>query len=419
MRLSVARFSSIDLGRLLPSFVAFDVLMMPFVGVGVLTYSMPIVILWVLRSYMSFGRRKDFFVGILVLFISLLSFIYAVVFGDEAGSLDGQSVEVWRISLMNFGLFSLLIFYFLYFRYHSRLDADLLASILLWYLILNLLLVIAFYIDHHLYFTIRTFWTLASSPLEVGEFSSITRFTGIMSDPNNLAVAMVAVLAMILLNKGVALVLRYLIVLVVVLIVAASMSKSGLLALFFAGFAYFLYSMSRKVNMLELLSAIIFAVFIVALLVQYQNELHVINLFLDRIESSTLDDGRLSKFDYYLDPLNLSGHLVIGQGGVVFVNGVIDRPHLGFFYISYNYGLISLIGFLYLIFLKRSAVGHIHYVPVYILFIGFFINSGLQDYRFLTLLALLSGVMRRSGVDYKKSFCRVNRPTALAVRDYA
>ena len=398
MRLSVASPSSIDLGRLLPSFVALDVLMMPFVGLSVLTFSMPIVILWVLRSFMSFGSQKDFIVAVLVLFLSLLSFIYALVFGEKNGSLDGQMVEVWRITLMNFGLFSLLILYFLYFRFNSRLNTGHLSSILLWYVILNLLLVTVYYSNHHLYFTIRTFWTLSSSPLEVGEFSSITRFTGIMSDPNNLAVAMVAVLAMILLNKSISLFLRYVLVLVVILIVAAGMSKSGLLALIVASLAYILYSISRKINVLQFLSAIIFIVFIMAFFVQYKNELDVVNFYLERIESSTLNDGRLNTLNYYLDPSNIIDHLILGQGGAVFIDGVIARPHLGFFYIMYNYGLMALIGFLYIIFLKPNAVGYIYYLPIYILFIGFFINSGLQDYRFLVLLALLSGVLRRSNL---------------------
>src|SRR5690606_35050544 len=95
------------------------------------------------------------------------------------------------------------------------------------YLTFNFILSLIYFVSPYVYFDLRSFWTFGKDAKRMVEFSHMTRFTGIMSDPNNLSATICAVASFILKMSRPRLLVGISIILMSGVVVASTMSATG------------------------------------------------------------------------------------------------------------------------------------------------------------------------------------------------
>src|SRR5690606_5646925 len=212
---------------------------------------------------------------------------------------------------------------------------------------------ILFFYDPALYFKYRSIWTMYDNEIEVSEFGSAHRFTSTLSDPNNIAALICAVVSYIVFNTRVGFVVKVFVLLSAGVVVVGTMSTSGgahlLLILVFFLLNELLSSGGRgrffilKVFSVVFMSALVMGTFV------FVSESIVGQIAIERAQSNSMD----SRFDIWAKsfvPEKLFGSLVFGDGGLPILDGRVINPHNGHIYLIYSYGFVFYVIFLCLFF---------------------------------------------------------------------
>ena len=117
-------------------------------------------------------------------------------------------------------------------------------------------------------------------------------------------------------------------------------------------------------------------------------ESNVTQIALERVSSSSAD-SRFVIWKTLLVNENPFKYLLIGTGGNVFVNGLPFKPHNGHFHLIYSYGWIVYGLFMFVYFRKRKNTTWKEYFFLIPFLLGFTVNVGIYEPRFLNILSLL------------------------------
>lgn len=372
--------------------VFFDILFFPFLKPFPLTLSMLPIFLWNLkRAKLLVKSKRELAISIIIVlaFLSLVNSFFTL---PDIVLHNNNYYNLKFKNIVYFGLLLLLCIYFIYFKNLSKITIFEIINIFKVFLYFNTILAIVFWIDFQFYFKLRTFWTFGTISTVPKELASFTRFTGIFSDPNNASISFVAVYCYLLIHSFS---LKNLFVLSFLLsfLISSTMSTTGTILFIMAFVLILFFNIFNKKNYLYLLFVIVivaFFLFIVILIMKNYN-ITILELFFDRIINNSVDT-RLNKIVIYFGSEELVKTFLLGQGGSVFINNTWNKPHIGHLHMIFNYSVYSWILFLYVFFHIRKDMNIICYLPLFILFIGFSINTGIIDFRFSMLFSIISAI---------------------------
>lgn len=256
-------------------------------------------------------------------------------------------------------------------------------------------LALIFLITPELYFQLRPIWSYGDSVEQFSSLSILTRYTGIMSDPNNLAVSTCAIAASILFIDSSNVIKNISIILVTSIVVIASMSTTGFLCLIIVSVSYiFTAPMSPKQKSVLFLVSFIS----IAMLLFVVSRTEVFQVAYERFMMSDAD-SRFSRWEkaLYLD--NWVKTVLIGDGGTIVLQGQDYRPHNGHLHVLLSFGILAYIAFVSLFFKLKNYRKWKRYIFLVVLFIGFTVNVGIYEYRFAGIWVILMSLY--DVLDYK------------------
>lgn len=361
-----------------------DTLFLPYIPVLSIKISLIALIYWFLKMNKNIKIEKN---EKMIIFFVFLVIVSVLVSGFS------NNLSIWNSNIINSLILIqgmvYLFFYLYYFKYYDQS----LKYILIIYIVFSLVLCIVFYISPGNFFKLRNLWSISGNYLNfnVSTLSIITRFGGLLSDPNNAAVIYVAILLYLVFSTKITLNQSVILLAFVGILVFATMSTTGLICYVFAGILS-LYQIIKKFvnykNKVEtyLLTFLLIIIFVAVFCTITQTEVY--KLVLERASDSTLST-RTDNWLEIIKGINISSVFLLGAGGNIIVNDHIVRPHNGHIFLIYNFGFLAYFIFMYLIFRYRKGSEKKQYSFLLVVFIGFTINVGLLDQRFLFLLVLL------------------------------
>lgn len=368
-----------------------DLMFLPYLTVLHSSVSLLVLPLWLAYRAGRLWAFQEFRVFLFVTALVFANLLVAVAFRSGSDAADLIGVEGLYSGIVNSVILLYMFGVYLMARYvflHNAVD---LQSWLVAYLLFVGGLAVLFYVDAQSYFSVRSFWTMGGTQIEFDEQGHWHRFTGTLSDPNNAAVVVSAVLAFLLVNYRVRSLLALLATVLVVIIVAATMSRAGMVA---AGIVLTGYGAWVSFRYLSKGLVIRFVGFWLmgagVLFVSFYTVAgtEVGRLLLSRVGESA---GRLDRWVALLELERIVHAVFFGQGGVVLGEGGVTKPHNGHFHLIFGFGLFVYLYFIYVFFRLRSRrlSKYLFVVP---LLLGFTVNVGIYEPRFAGLMAVMVGV---------------------------
>lgn len=259
------------------------------------------------------------------------------------------------------------------------------------YLIFSTAFSLVFFASPNLYFLLREQWTFNQEDMFVSNLTILVRYTGILSDPNNMAVSIVAIAATLIFHRPTKLLQNFSIFAMASLIVIATMSVTGMICLAFLAGSYLV--ITRFTGQLGFdvlvriiaLAGLLVSAGIVYLLIKDQL---IFQLSLERFAANDVD-SRLSRWLIVFDGNKIGESIWFGDGGSIFWMGRDYRPHNGHLYVLFAFGILPYLCFAFLFFRFSKAGSLAQYVPIAILIIGFTINVGVYEHRFAGIWVVL------------------------------
>lgn len=370
---------SIELKEIILFLVIIDLLFFPYIRIFHCSVGMIIVLLWSL-----FNVRKINKISIISSVIIFLSMLYGIIF-FEAGKIGIESSIILVYSLVLYD----------FFNYHIRENMTM-KNVFILYILFVLCMVAVYMLMPNKYFNIRSFWSLNVTEITFTELQ-MSRFTHIFSDPNNAGTILTAIFSYLVVYEKLNLKELFIIILTICLSVIMSFSISASILFIVAIIIILIGNMKfKKINFKTITIAIFIITFIGIILINLDNILnnqYIKTLLLRKqINSSNGLGGRIEIWRYTLasiDPLN---YIFLGKGNVIDSMGNIIKPHNGVLYILYSYGLVTLL-LLTKKFIKFNYKKLLNNVPLLPILINILINTGFNDYRFMSLSVLLISLM--------------------------
>lgn len=375
--------------------VVLDLMFFPYIRVISASLSMLILPLWFMLRGRTILNDLDFKLCALAFLIAAYSFLFAfAAYSDGFVRRDGTHGSAFSMA-PNTVILLYMLMYFIFFksivaRYQLSIHKYLMA-----YFCFVLTLALVFYYDPSLYFKVRSFWTMYDNIIEVSQLeNAMFRFTGTLSEPNNLAAIICAIMAYILFFCEQKYSGKLITIVSCSLIVIATMSASGLFVLSAILFILFFAEISngrKSRNTLVLKVFSVLSILVVAIFsFFYLQETDIGKISTERISSNSMD----SRFQIWADNFDLEKVLLSflwGDGGLVIIDGREINPHNGHLHLIYSYGLVFYILFICLFFsswIKAPfSIGSAAlFIPIAVCFT---INVGIYELRFAGLIALL------------------------------
>lgn len=362
-----------------------DVLFLPFPSFIPTNYSTLAIPVWLLFEARNLRIHRTIFNVCIALLFILASFFYAYL-NKQPDSYTLQN------NAINTGIVIYMMLAYIALSSSVVKKERIVINVLKAYLLFCFLLAAAFLINPSLYFSIRSFWTLSNTLIEVDGLTRTVRFTGILSDPNNMAIIAGSTLSFIIFRDSRAIFHNSIFILMVGVIVASTMSVTGLICFAAVTTAYFgTVSFSRSKSLAIVLRAftIISICAITYIIFLVVRDSLIVQLALERASRSSVD-SRFSRWEIALDIEKMVRVFLIGDGGTVTWKGNIHRPHNGVLHLYLNYGIISCAIFLTIFFKIIKPLEWKRCFFLLPIFIGFFVNVGIYEPRFAGIWVLLA-----------------------------
>jgi len=276
------------------------------------------------------------------------------------------------------------------------------------YLFFTAALSIIFIIDPAIFFFLRNFWSYSSESISIDSITTLTRFTGILSDPNNVAVTTCAIGAFLIFNynNSVLKSLMYLILLLTITITSMSATGFICLALVIGSFIFVSkFADKPATNSLLRLSAMVGVVAAIFLLWLVLKDTVIFNLAIERLQESDAD-SRFSRWRIVEDGPKILSSVILGDGGTIIWNGQNYKPHNGHFHVFFSFGFIAYLAFFVTFFRIQKGARLMSYLFLGILFIGFTVNVGIYELRFAGVWVILLAYMH--GTEMRQSMSRIS-----------
>ena len=363
-----------------------DTLFFPYIRVISASFSMILLPLWYVFNLKKIKISFEFQLFMILASLVVLSVTIANLVFPYTGILQ-SNITTATIFLYGF-------LYYFFYRYYFQASNASLKKFLMLYTLFGFILALIYLISPNLYFDVRSLWTMSGNDIDVTNSLTIFRFTSTFSDPNNASVAFVGVMTFLLFNKKTNSVQSLLIIGETTVILFVTMSNTGFIAFALVLFLYFIRLIKPKKNIKfkkSVLLNLAIICFIAPMLIFVTYKFigsDFAQIVLDRVSGNSAD----SRFDIWKELLNkenITKYILYGMGGTLIIDGTIFKPHNGHLHLIYNYGMIVYAIFIYIYFRKRKNTTWQSYLFLVPFILGFTINVGIYEPRFVTLLTLL------------------------------
>ena len=369
-----------------------DILVFPYIRALSCSLSMIIVMVWYLMNFKSVTLRKEMLFIVPLIVVSALSgfLIY--------DSKHGLSTTVLVI-------YSLFLFHFVFLCYNEALK-EFLSKVLFIYITIVFVFGIIYTVSAQTYFSIRSFWTLHDNEINFTSYL-INRFVFIYSDPNNAACALSAIYGYIMICEKHTIWEYVYCIASVSISVILTMSIQGVISFLLISILIFAlvgdqYTMVKKVLSRVLIIYLVLILFAGSIMVSNS---FILQRVLARLLSGNFSSmgGRLSFWrDTIISALSWE-NIFIGKGAVIDSIGREYLPHSGNLYLTISYGLVVNVAYIKTMFVLPRGTRCKYYIILLPLMIIYTINTGVSDYRFITLMAVVSAIVQKeASYDYKR-----------------
>lgn len=371
--------------HLLLAAFAIDILFLPFL----LPIPVPLSV-FAFPAWLLFARKRTSLQDHVFLFAAaaLAIAVYAASLFDP--------INIEGFSEAKFNNTGLMVFMLLSFAMIDDLrygGLNLIYRLLQIYVIFSLGLSLVFLVDPYTYYSLRSFWSFDDSDMSIGPISIITRCTGILSDPNNHAVSICAIAALLLAVKRTKVILNLATIFACAIIVTTTMSATGFICLGILG-AYFFYSYritnSMATDMMTKVFLFLVCVVMIAFVLRLIQDNLIFQLALERVELSDLN-SRFERWVIIFDLKKIFTSLFVGDGGAIYWDGRLYKPHNGHFHVFFAFGALVYAIFMVKLFNIRKWSMWRDAAFLAIIFAGFTVNVGIYEHRFAGIWLLLLG----------------------------
>ncbi|WP_158257972.1 hypothetical protein [Sphingopyxis lindanitolerans] len=360
-----------------------DLLFLPFLLPVPVPLSFAVLPIWLLSL-----RPERISAGAVIAIIGAMFAIFSYILGiNSTPGIDDSSIRrsaYTAIIIFMFGTYvagSMTNFRTFHLHIH----------ILRLYLIFVFLLSIIFFWRFDDYFLVRQFWAFGDNVDIADNLNTLTRFTGTLSDPNNLAVSTVAITAFLVFFAPQQVGRNIAAMAMTAVIVIASMSSTGIIC-YAALIVAFITGSRLKTGprILLLLGSVIVGIAIYDIV----KNTDVFALASQRV-ADTDSESRLSRWQLALDSSKFLSSLIVGDGGTILLNGMEYKPHNGHIHVAYSFGLVCYIAFATIFFRVYRIRDWRHYLFLAIIFTGFTVNVGIYEHRFAGIWVVLLVIYHR------------------------
>ena len=369
---------------IIPALCVVDILMFPYIRALSCSLSMIIIVLWCLFHIGSIPVKHTISVVIPMVVVSVLFGIFV------HHSMNGLSTAILVI-------YSMLLFYYVSHFYNVDFK-EIISKILFIYITLVFALAVLYAVAPQTYFSVRAFWTMSNTKIE---FTSlvINRFTFVYSDPNNAGCALTAIYAYVLICERHKMwrYIYYIAALGVSVLLTMSVQAAAMFALISVVFLLLRgeeYKVAKKAMRIVMIAALAVVICLGGILLSNSK---LLDSIFDRLTGGNLSTagGRMS---YWTDTIiNALGweNILIGKGSVIDSAGKTYLPHSGNLYMTISYGLITNIAYVIAMFVLPRHTKRRYYLILLPFMMIYTINTGVSDYRFISVMAMLSAVIHK------------------------
>lgn len=363
-----------------------DILFLPYIRIASASISMILLPIWYVFNLSKIKITTDFKMFFPLTFLVITSLILSFV--TYPGAFFLYSSVKYVIILM-YGFIYFFFFKFCFEKYKINF-----GRILSLYVLFGFSLAAVYLANPQSYFKLRTFWTLSGKVVEVTDVLIMNRFTSTFSDPNNAAIVFVSVLAFLLFNLKVSFIKTIALISATLVILSATMSSTGF-ALYGLTIGIYLIKVIFTKNLFVLKKSTLLYIFLLILLspfiyISFNSffDSTVVQTAIQRVSENSAD-SRFIIWKTLLESENIFKYMFLGMGGNIIIHDNVYAPHNGNLHLIYNYGMIAYVLFMWIFFRKRKNTSWYTYVFIIVFFIGFTMNVGIYEPRFMNILALL------------------------------
>lgn len=376
--------SSVRVDKFIFYLCVFDILFFPYVRILSVSLSMLVLPVWYSFRFNKIRIDNELRISLIAIALISISYLWALAF-------QPNMADFLRESSINTGIVLYLFAMYFFFKYcFSNLDISIKFPLVA-YVLFGFFLAVIYTIAPSYYFIVRSFWTMSGEVIEFRDFSSMVRYTGTLSDPNNVAVIFCSILSYLLYNEHIGRISCLLLFGMGFLIIGSTMSSTGFIAFSFVLTVTMFTSLNFKSNAKRIFFNIFSLILVFTLLISVlpmttSSELGQVSI------NRVIDNSAGSRIDIWKSIVSLDkifDSLLIGDGGTIFVDGDAIKPHNGHLYLLFNYGVFSYLVFILIFFRKRMGTTIVQYLCTVPIFLGFTINVGIYEPRFAGIMALL------------------------------
>lgn len=377
-------------------FATIDLLFLPYFTLVSVSYSVPIIVIWMAMHINLKLNDRENMVAILIEVAMVFSTALSMIYTEELRFETTFFTSFKRLLqyIICFG------YYFFYKTFFKKVKVNL-NKILLSFVLFVTLFAIFFLANPQLYADIKFAINPADNHTKRYLADMVVyRFNYWWTDPNNIAYLIVGVLWWGVLRKEMGIFLKFLLSILSILIVTSTVSNGGLIMLitmFIFMFFKWLFTLImngrvKKQGVIFVISIAVFLLFIIKTTNMFE---YLFELFIVKIQtrfqfySSTrnLSGGRLNDVKLamkYFNPLFLI--LGVGKEGFTTENG-----HL---YWIGMYGFPAYIGVIWLMFRKLKKQNWIDYIWIIPFFACFTMNIGIGEFKWMAIFFMLLSYSR-------------------------
>ena len=386
-----------DWDRYIFLFIIIDVLFLPYFPLMSVSFSVPFVILWGTSHIRTLFKGKEANIILLIILLMLISTLINPLFSGKTVLQTSFSTAVKRYFQYAISLCLLLCCKQAFYLYEIKLDKILFA-----FVIFVCIFAILFFLFPYRYASIKHL--ISRVDLHTYRFllGNVTyRFNYLWADPNNIAYATVGVESFLLMKGNLSIAKQYTMIGCSAFIVLASSSAGGMISFVLVNLLVIAHKMITSPGYyFNYKPASIFMFFLCTLvvwLVITQTDIiskvlmNLLIKFQDRMTTyragSDISGGRWEDFLGAISMLT-PWMLFIGGGQEGFTT---ENGHV---YIIGMYGFLVYIGLIILLFGKFKNQKIYDYIWILPFFIGFTMNIGIGEYKWLAIFIILLSFCR-------------------------
>ena len=383
--------------KLLFLFIIIDILFLPYFPLMSVSFSVPLVILWGTSHIRTLFKGKEANIILLIILLMLISTLINPLFSGKTVLQTSFSTAVKRYFQYAISLCFLLCCKEAFYLYEIKLDEILFA-----FVIYVCIFAILYFVFPYHYASVKH--VVSRVDLHTYRFllGNVTyRFNYLWADPNNIAYAIVGVESFLLMKGNLGITKQYTLIGCTAFIVLASSSAGGMISFVLVNLLVIANKMitnpSYYFNYKPISIYMFFLSILIVVLLITQTDIfskvlgNLLIKFQDRMTTyragSDISGGRWEDFLGAISMLT-PWMLFLGGGQEGFTT------EIGHIYLIGMYGFLVYVGFIILLFGKFKNQKICDYIWILPFFIGFTMNIGIGEYKWLAIFIVLLSFCR-------------------------